>query len=154
MEFFEPFLEPFYLAANNVFKDMFQKDIKPGIIQYHENFIATREANINITIIGDLAGSVIYSFSKELAFNIISIILGMDFKELNYFVASAVAEISNIISGNTMTYLSEQDCHCQIGTPQIFIGTDTRIVTKNSIFTIPIKTILGNFEINVSLESR
>ena len=154
MDFFKPFLEPFYLAADFVFKDMFEKDIKPGIIEYHENFIATREANINIGIAGDLAGSVIYSFSSELAFNISSILLGMDFKELNHFVASAVAEISNILSGNTMTFLSEQDCHCQIGTPQIYIGTDSRIVTKNSIFTIPIRTAIGDFEINVSLESR
>jgi len=53
-----------------------------------------------------------------------------------------------------MTFLSEQDCHCQIGTPQIYIGTDSRIVTKNSIFTIPIRTAIGDFEINVSLESR
>ena len=91
-----------------LFLKICSKRYKTGIIQYHENFIATREANINIGIAGDLAGSVIYSFSRELAFNISSILLGMDFKELNHFVASAVAEISNILSGNTMTFLSNR----------------------------------------------
>jgi chemotaxis protein CheX len=154
LEFFEPFLEPFYLAADNVFKNMFQKDIQSGLIQYHDNFITTREANINIGIIGDLAGSVIYSFSAELAFNISSLIMGMNFNELNGFVTSAVAELSNIISGNTMTYLSEQDCHCEIKTPEVFLGIDSMIQTKNSVFTIPIRSAIGNFEINVAIESR
>lgn len=154
MGFFEPFLEPFFLAADYVFRDMFQKDIKSSLIQYHEYFTTTRETNINIGISGDLAGSVIYSYSRELAFNITSILLGMEFNELNDFVTSAVAEISNIISGNTMTYLSEQDCHCQIETPEIFLGLDSRINTKNCIFTIPIRTAIGNFEINVAIESR
>lgn len=154
-QFIEPFLEPFYLAAEHVFKNMFQKNIKTGLIQYHEHYVATREANINIGIIGDLSGSAVYSFSKELAFNITSIILGMDFNELNEFVGSAVAEIANIISGNTMTYLTEQNYLCNIVPPEVFLGTgDSMIITKNNIITIPIKTEIGDFDINIAVESR
>ncbi len=55
----EEFLQPFYQAADNVFENMFNTKIKYGLLQYHERYVSTREANINIGITGDLSGSVI-----------------------------------------------------------------------------------------------
>ncbi len=151
----EAFLRPFYQAADNVFENMFQMKVKPGLLQAHEKYVATREANINIGIIGDLSGSVIYSFSKELALNITSTMVGMEFDELNEFVGSAVGEIANIISGNAMTHLTEQNYHCDIVPPEVFLGTgNSMIITKNNIFTIPIRTELGSFDMNVAVAIR
>jgi len=151
----EEFLQPFFLAADNVFENMFNLKIKCGLLQYHERYVSTREANINIGVTGDLSGSVIYSFSKKLAFSVTSLIAGMEFTELNEFVGSAVGEIANIISGNAMTNLTEQNYRCNIVPPEVFLGSgSSMIVTKNNIITIPIKTKMGDFDINVSVETR
>ncbi|MFP4660841.1 MAG: chemotaxis protein CheX [Halanaerobiales bacterium] len=151
----EAFLTPFYKAVDNVFENMFQVPVKTGLVQSHEKYVATREANINIGIIGDLSGSVIYSFSKKLALTITSTMVGMEFDELNEFVGSAVGELANIISGNAMTHLTEHNYHCNIIPPEVFLGDgNSMIVTKNNIITIPVRTKMGDFDINVSVESR
>ncbi|MFW5982169.1 MAG: chemotaxis protein CheX [Halanaerobiaceae bacterium] len=151
----EEFLKPFYQAADNVFETMFQTNIKAGLFQAHENYINTHEANINIGVTGDLTGSVIYSFSKEFALTIATMMAGMEFEELNEFVGSTVGELANIISGNAMTMLAEYNYLCDIVPPEVFLGLNKSIViTNSSIITIPIKTNLGDFDINVSVKTR
>ncbi|MEJ6952212.1 chemotaxis protein CheX [Natronospora cellulosivora (SeqCode)] len=151
----EEFLRPFYHAADNVFKDMFSLEVQKGLFQSHQKYITTLEANINIGVTGDLTGSVIYSFSKDFALSIANMMAGMEFDELNEFVGSAVGELANIISGNAMTKLSEYNYHCDIVPPEVFLGLGkSMIITNSNIITIPIKTDIGNFDINVSVKTR
>lgn len=47
----------------------------------------------------------------------VSIMSGMQFDEVDDFVTSAISEIANIISGNVMTALSDNDIKCDMLPP-------------------------------------
>ena len=61
------------------------------------------EANVVIGVTGDLRGSLLYSFPKQMALDMVSIMAGMSMTKLDAFVSSALGEVANIISGNAVT---------------------------------------------------
>jgi chemotaxis protein CheX len=75
------------------------------------------EVDIVIGVIGDLQGEVIYRFPVSTSLNMVNIMSGMQFDAVDAFVTSAVSEISNIISGNVLSELSENDMNCDILPP-------------------------------------
>jgi chemotaxis protein CheX len=78
----------------------------------------------------------------------------MKVEELDKFVASAIGELANIISGHTATALSEQGYQCDIVTPQIITGDNQMITMDNTeIILLPVITEKHNFKINISLKN-
>jgi chemotaxis protein CheX len=73
--------------------------------------------DIAIGVVGDLQGEVIYRFPVSTSLNMVSIMSGMQFEEVDAFVTSAISEIANIISGNVLTTLSDSDIKCDILPP-------------------------------------
>lgn len=147
------YVNPFYQATQDVLKLMLDLDTIRGDLGVVEDMIAGREANVVIGVTGDLQGSILYSFPKEMVLNMVKRMSGMEMTALDNFVASALGEIANIISGNAVTYLSEQDYSCNIVPPQVIIGANSSIsmATEKAIL-VPLSTSMGDFEINLSLK--
>ncbi|HHV59031.1 MAG TPA: chemotaxis protein CheX [Clostridiaceae bacterium] len=82
-----------------------------------ENFKYDDEVDIAVSIAGDLYGKVIYRFPVPTSLNMVRIMSGMQFEEVDVFVTSALSEIANIISGNALTALSDTDVKCDILPP-------------------------------------
>ncbi|HHZ19828.1 MAG TPA: chemotaxis protein CheX [Firmicutes bacterium] len=82
-----------------------------------EDFKCDNEVDIAIGIVGDLQGEVIYRFPVPTSLNIVSIISGMQFEEVDTFVTSAIAEIANIISGHVITALADNQTKLDILPP-------------------------------------
>ncbi len=72
---------------------------------------------VAIGFVGDLDGEVIYRFPISTSLNMVEIMSGMQFEQVDAFVTSAISEISNIISGNVLNALSSSDLQCNILTP-------------------------------------
>ncbi len=102
-------------ATNNVFQLM----LNTLEISTHptEEFKCDDEVDIAINIIGDLQGEVIYRFPVSTSLNMVNTMSGMQFEEVDAFVTSAISEIANIISGNVLTALSNNDTKCDILPP-------------------------------------
>lgn len=81
------------------------------------DFSCDDEVDIAIGIVGDFQGEVIYRFPVATSLNMVNIMSGMQFEEVDVFVTSAVSEIANIISGNVLTALSVDDVKCDILPP-------------------------------------
>jgi len=82
-----------------------------------EDFKCDDEVDIAIGITGDLQGKVIYRFPVATSLNIVNTMSGMQFDAVDAFVTSAVSEIANIISGNVLSALSENNMDCDILPP-------------------------------------
>ncbi|MGI6403111.1 MAG: chemotaxis protein CheX [Oscillospiraceae bacterium] len=82
-----------------------------------EQFDAQDYLDISVGVTGDLEGTVTYRFPKETSLNVVQILSGMEMNDVDDFVASAVAEIANIISGTVMTLLSADHLTCDILPP-------------------------------------
>ena len=108
---YSPFLE----ATRNVFELMLDlSDIADGPI---ENFSCDKELDISIGVIGDLTGEVIYRFPDATSIAMVKIMSNMEIDAVDDFVTSAISEIANIISGNVLTILAENDLKCDILPP-------------------------------------
>ncbi len=102
-------------ATQNVFKLMF--NISEVSDHPAGDFKCDDEVDIDIGVTGDLQGKVIYRYPVSTSLNIVNVMSGMQFDTVDVFVTSAVSEIANIISGNVLSALSENDMNCDILPP-------------------------------------
>jgi len=102
-------------ATQNVFKLML--NISEICDHPSDNFSCDNEVDIAIGVVGDLQGEVVYRFPVSTSLNMVNIMSGMKFEEVDAFVTSAISEIANIISGNVLTALSDSEIKCDILPP-------------------------------------
>lgn len=74
---------------------------------------------VKIHLVGDLKADVVFSFSKELALNLLEAMTGMELTEVDELVQSALCELTNISCGNAATALVKRGLQCDIETPEI-----------------------------------
>lgn len=148
------FVNPIYKATSDVLRTMLNLDVERGDLRVVEDeAVIGNDANVIIGLTGSLNGSIHYSFSEEMTLEMVRIMSGMEMDEIDKFVSSAVGEIANIISGNATTYLAEQDYDCDIVSPQILIGQSKSFsMAEEKALVIPLKTEIGEFEINLSVK--
>ncbi len=118
-------------ATHNVFNLM----LNISEISAHptENFKCDDEVDIAISVVGDLQGEVVYRFPVSTSLNMVNLMSGMQFEEVDAFVTSAISEIGNIISGNVLTALSNSDVKCDILPPvQCKLDEDKEYEMKTS----------------------
>lgn len=82
-----------------------------------EEFTCDDEVDIVVGIVGELQGEVIYQFPLTTSLSMVKIMSGMEFDEVDMFVTSAISEIANIISGNVITTLSDNELKYDILPP-------------------------------------
>ena len=100
------FVEPFVKAARDVFQLMMDLDAQRGDLRASEQLVPSKDASVAIGVTGDLLGSILYSFPRQMTLEMVEIMAGMPVDELDSFVISALGEVANIISGNAMAYLN------------------------------------------------
>jgi len=103
-------------ATHNVFNLML--NISEISHRPTDNFNCDDEIDIAIGVVGDLQGKVIYRFPASTSLNMVEVMSGMQFEEVDIFVTSAISEIANIISGNVLTALSDNNLTCDILPPE------------------------------------
>ena len=110
------------------------------------------EANVAIGVTGALRGTLLYSFPRSMALEMVRIMSGMEMSKLDAFVTSALSEVANIISGNALTYLAQNSLLCDISPPQVFVGENgTLTMTTEKAIVLPLITEIGTLEISISL---
>ncbi|MFW6268554.1 MAG: chemotaxis protein CheX [Bacillota bacterium] len=147
------YINPIYKAASDVLQKMIDLNVERGEMEMRDSFVSTKMANISIGITGELEGTVLFSFSREMALKIVEDMSGMEMEELNKFVTSAIGELANIISGSAMTNFDEDNLYnCDLVPPQVIIGKSKTISTaSDNVLFLPLKTEMGKFDLNISL---
>ena len=110
------------------------------------------DIRIAVGITGDLTGDIYYRFPRETTLKMIHIMSGMEFDQVDEFVTSALGEIANIISGNAMTTLSEQNVSCDILPPRILDGEEPLSPqTLEDMMVIDVNTYIGDVSLGILL---
>lgn len=142
---------PFLAATRNVFQLML--DLTDISDSPADSFIGDDKIDIVIGVIGDLEGEVIYRFPFETSLSMVNIMSGMEIISIDDFVTSAISEIANIISGNVLSMLAEEDFNCDILPPVLREpeeNTDYELRTTCCIITSVGKVFL-DIRLNPSL---
>lgn len=147
------YINSFYKATKDVFNLMLNIDPEKESLTVVEDMTSSKDANVLLGITGDLKGSILFSFPEDMTLEMIKIMSGMEINEIDAFASSALGEIANIIGGNSVTDLSENDYKCDIVPPQIFIGKYKSLSMANdNALVLSLKTPIGKFDINVCLK--
>ena len=116
-----------------------------------EQFVSNKRVHgdifVEIGLIGDLKGRIIFGFSKELAFKLIEIMTFVEPAEIDELVCSALAELSNITCGNAATALTEHGKVCDIKTPVVTAEPPCGLIDG-----MVLQTNVGGLEIVVQME--
>lgn len=146
------YINSFYKATQDVFRLMLDLDVERGEIGIVEGMINGRDANVILGVTGDLKGSILFSFTKPMTLDMVKIMSGMEMKDIDNFVSSALGEVANIIGGNAMTNLTGYNYICDIVPPQVIIGDNKSISMANEkALMIPLRTNIGEFDVNIFL---
>lgn len=150
------YIVPFVEASFGVFEMLLGTTPERGKLSARPQVFTSQQVNIICGIAGDIEGQVIYGMSIVTADKVASKMLGQTIVTFDQLAASAIAELGNMISGNSMTLLSEQGFKCEITPPTIIKGTNVKIATLNvPALVIPMRIDqYGELEINVSLLAR
>jgi chemotaxis protein CheX len=103
---------------------------------------------------GEVRGSAVISFPKDLALAVASAMFMEELSEINDEVKDAIGEFANIIVGNARNKLVNAGLQVQISTPTIIVGKNHEIVHPDSVpfLVIPFKTVKGILTINVGIK--
>ena len=134
VEYINPFLE----TAKNIFKQMCNIDISKGNLILKNGKILSNEIRFIIGITGDVSGNVAFNMDKKTALKISSLMMmGMPITEFNDLSRSALAEMSNMIAGNSSIHFLTMGKTINI-TPPMMIEGKNSVVYQDATICVPI----------------
>lgn len=150
------YVNPFVQGSITVIQTLLNIPPERGHLTARPQMFTTQQVNIVIGVTGQVEGQVIYGMSVQTADRIAGLMLGQPIVTFDQLAASAIAELGNMISGNSLGVLSQAGFVCDITPPTIIRGSSVRISTLDiPALVIPLKIEdVGVFEINVSLQER
>src|SRR5690349_2800657 len=99
------YINPFLKAFDNVVEQLIFIKSEVGNIFVKEGTKKSGHVVITIGVTGDLVGSIVLSMNEDTAKWLASkMMFGMEVTELNDMAKSAIAELGNMIAGNSSTY--------------------------------------------------
>lgn len=148
-------INSFYKATEDVFHLMFDLNVERGDVKEVEGLVSSRNANVVLGVTGDLKGSILFSFTKDMTLEMVRIMSGLEMKTIDNFVSSALGEVANIIGGNALTNLTCYNYICDLVPPQVIIGEYKSLSMANEkALLIPIRTNIGDFDINIFISDQ
>lgn len=147
------YLNPVIAATDSVFQTMLAVKPEKQNVSVGTELVTNKEVNVIIGMIGDIKGSIVFSFSCEMALAVVEAMSGMEMQKIDKFVTSAMGELGNIISGKATTGLAELDLSCDIAPPQIVTGKEINISSEaEKILMVTFKTKFGDFDVSFSIK--
>ncbi|HOL87082.1 MAG TPA: chemotaxis protein CheX [Defluviitoga tunisiensis] len=147
------YVNSFYKAAKDVLQLMVDIEPQRGDLKLVEDLANNKDANVELGVIGDLKGKILFSFPKNMTLEMVKILSGMEMDKIDNFASSALGEMANIIGGNALTLLAQYNYTCDIVPPQIYIGEyKSYPIDDNKALLLPLSTPIGEFDITILLK--
>jgi chemotaxis protein CheX len=145
------YINPFLVASMHLFKKYLGIEVTAGKPRLLEDPHNLEEVTGIIGLAGETMGAVVLSLSRDAAINVISQFSGKKYNALTNEVLDGVGEMVNIIAGN-----AKADLHAfqiSISLPGVIVGSSSKIHWPEGVpvLSIPFKSELGDFSVNVSL---
>jgi chemotaxis protein CheX len=113
-------IEPISYAALKVFSDYLKLDIREKSVTHREKLLPRFEISVLLDIFfDDIEGKVILNLSKRLAFKIYELLVDEKVDEFTSEVKDAVAEVTNMITGNAKSEFENHGIYYKIATPVV-----------------------------------
>src|SRR4051812_36018948 len=101
------FINPFLTASYSVLATVLGQMPERGPVNVQPHVTTNQQVNVVCGVTGRLHGQIILGMCQTTANRLASVMYGTPCKFFDSFVASAVAELGNMISGNALMGLGE-----------------------------------------------
>ncbi len=115
-------INPFISSFGNVLPCFGFSDIKRKAMSVIKQSNGKDNVIILLGVVGDYRGSVLYRFSEKDAKKIASKMIGYSIENLDDMSKSALSELTNMLTANASTFLSEGDIKIDITVPILIYG--------------------------------
>ncbi|MCQ1530643.1 chemotaxis protein CheX [Lutispora saccharofermentans] len=134
------YINPFIAASRSVISQTTGFDPAIGQLYVKATPYTGDKVMIIIGLAGKIRGNVVVSFDYETAYKIVSAMMGgMPIQTLDEMSKSAIAELCNMILGNTATIFSKKNIHVDITPPTVLTGDNMQLsAAKSTVVCIPL----------------
>lgn len=121
-----------------------------------ETGLAQRESfSVSFGLTGDIEGTVLFDAKERTAIDIAGAMNGRVFGSMEPLVLDSMAELMNMIIGNSVTLLNEKGFKLNLTPPTIIWGTDLKLLPVNlETLKVPLQTSKGAMTISISMRPR
>jgi len=146
-EYINPFLE----SAQMVIEQVVQIRPSTGAISVKDIKFVEQYIWIHIGVNGQMSGNIIFGLKEDVALKMISAMMGgYVISELDDMGKSAISELSNMISGNASTIMSNQGMSVDITPPRIVEMAQAAGFENSKAITVPLLIeSIGELDIQV-----
>jgi len=147
------YINPFIVAAGQAFSTMLNCEIRRERLSLKDATSPQHEISGIIGMSGNAVGTVVLSFSEELALKAAGTMLMTDFTAVTADVVDAVGELTNMVAGAAKAQLEE--LHLSISLPNVVTGKghEVRFPSNARPISVAFATEWGPFSLEVGLES-
>lgn len=150
VKYINPFIEAFFNIMPQIGFDEVEK---LGVEMVKD--ISSRGIIMNLGIVGDVKGNIAYITDIESAKKIASkMMMGAPVTELDDMAQSAISELSNMLTANASTNLSNIGVNINISTPALIYGEEIRIkMNTDKILNIKLSIDEIPMDVNIAIEN-
>lgn len=147
-------INPFLKAFQEIFVELGLGEVKRGQISIKSELKTQNEVGIIVGFTRKLKGNIIYSMTEDTAKKIASIMMmGMPVEVFDEDSKSAIAELSNMLSGRVVCVLRNMGLDADMTPPTIVHGKEVIIsVRKLQTIMVELNTEVGMIEFQVAFE--
>lgn len=146
------YINPFIKSIQNVFKTMLSAEVEFGKPHVGTDNEPRPDVSGIIGFSGDATGSVVLSFSQDVAINAASTFAGMPMEMHTEDFADAIGELANMVAGGAKAEF--EGLNVNISLPSVIIG-EGHEVSRSGVYprlVIPCNCALGTFVVGVSMK--
>lgn len=141
-------INPFIKAVITVLKQLGFSSIERKGLSATGREVHAEGVLLNLGIIGDKNGNVVYEIDLEAAKKISSTMMGTKIEELNDMAKSALSEMSNMLTAHSSTNLASNGISVDISVPTMFYGKNISVEMSRET-AIKIDFDIDNFKMSV-----
>ncbi|APF26973.1 chemotaxis protein CheX [Clostridium botulinum] len=148
-KYINPFIDSFYNILPQIgFSNVTREEVTV------KNSVESLGILINLGIVGDIKGNIVYNIEGENGKKIASkMMMGLPVEELNEMAQSALSELSNMLTANASINFSNIGVNVNISTPTLMYGQDIKIkLNTDKILNIKIVADDIPIDVNVAFE--
>jgi chemotaxis protein CheX len=143
----------FVRSAQGVLQSEVGSPINIGQLSVQTAPYTSQHITTIIGITGDIQGVILLGLSQDAAKTLMSHMVGRTDGNLDELAQSAMAEMTNVIAGTSVTNLSNDGYHCTISPPTVVLGSGTIISTLSlQRLVLPLVTPCGQVEMQLALK--
>ncbi|AJD32036.1 chemotaxis protein CheX [Clostridium sporogenes] len=149
VKYINPFIDSFYNILPQIgFSNVTREEVTV------KNSVESLGILINLGIVGDIKGNIVYNIQGENGKKIASkMMMGLPVEELNEMAQSALSELSNMLTANASINFSNIGVNVNISTPTLMYGQDIKIkLNTDKILNIKIVADDIPIDVNVAFE--